>query len=335
MPTAKLTPGIGIAGLLVGLGLAATGLSARETAQLGPYVVNEAPLADGWRRAHFEDTTVLSELSERATRELTTEILIFAAFLRATCPEAAMPPGTRMRIVICRDHPSLATFSATRDTVASVAAGRDALIVVDASDHNHLNRAAKRQWARCGLITNSRGGRPLWEVFGWAELLGAALVTADDVEVGYPPHRYEGIHYPHHVTNFQFGVGYGQFGPLDRMFARTALPTDPDERYAFEMQAAAFVHQCRFGLAYRKWREPYEVFVRRLASEPYSEKLFQECFHLSTRDAQWAANDYLFGSEFRYETVRYRHHFQPSFEVALATVKEVADARTFCAPLRR
>jgi hypothetical protein len=74
--------------------------------------------------------------------------------------------------------------------------------------------------------------------------------------------------------------------PMDRFFAVTAK--DPEAADAFfdptwAKQAYAFVHMCQFRRDAR-FKAPFADFVRRLAQEPPSEQLFQECFGLSYQE---------------------------------------------------
>jgi hypothetical protein len=70
--------------------------------------------------------------------------------------------------------------------------------------------------------------------------------------------------------------------PMDEFFAVTAdspAALNPIGNSLWAKQAYAFVHLCQFR-ADGRFRQPFDRFVRRLAREPLTEALFQECFGL-------------------------------------------------------
>lgn len=82
---------------------------------------------------------------------------------------------------------------------------------------------------------------------------------------------------------FPLVLARAQLLPLDHFFAVSAASPsarNPLGNSLWAKQAYAFVHMCQFR-ADAKFKQPFETFVRRLATEPQSEALFQECFGLS------------------------------------------------------
>lgn len=71
--------------------------------------------------------------------------------------------------------------------------------------------------------------------------------------------------------------------PMDAFLAITADAKEVRQPFVnceWLMQAYAFVHMCEFGLDGR-FKKPFVAYVKRLSSEPPTEKLFRECFGLS------------------------------------------------------
>ncbi len=104
---------------------------------------------------------------------------------------------------------------------------------------------------------------------------------------------------------FSVALARRELLPLDTLFAATAHDAEarnPLTDLAWSKLAHAFVHFCRFG-AMGDYEPAFERFVARLADEPPSEALFEECFQLS-----YAEMSKKLSSHIRYTKHRYRRY---------------------------
>jgi hypothetical protein len=291
--------------------------------------------AEGWCYTRTDSTEFLSQLSKKITKNLSDDFVIFQQFVRANFPEAALPATSPFTIVLCTNPKDFRLFAPNAHTTVFQFSNSERLLLVDANAMRleMIERVIRARWLELGYRHQPRN-QPLWQELGTQNLLLALQVTTKNhLEFGFPPFN------PHSkggqvilprgtiipLFSVQFGLGPGDTLPSAQMFTMTRRSPKSAEKsqYKMSMQATAFMHLCLFSAKQRQLRQPYAKFVARLDTAPFSEELFRECFGKSTQEMDWLLYDYIFSSDLKYETKRYRYSPAEAAEVREAKPAEV------------
>jgi hypothetical protein len=199
------------------------------------------------------------------------------------------------------------------DPVASLAANAPS-VEYEIDTYRQLYREYVRY-----LLSQGDGSRPAWLEEGLAQIvmdieltdqalilgkietyrgsaIGGSPVAAEDTDatvasavVGEQP--------------FNMVLQYRSLLPFDQFFKITA--EDEEARHPlgntlWAKQAYAFVHFCLFGEKLQ-YKEALATFVTRLAHEPVSEDLFQQCFHISYAEMKKELRSYILHTRHKYQ----------------------------------
>jgi hypothetical protein len=290
----------GVALLAAASGITPSRAAAPETA--GPVVelpkfevvdTRLLPPPESWRYAEIPGFEILSNISERESRRFVRDFLLLQEVIdaimpglrrvRAPVPTALILTGRGRSfdvfLPVDRADDALGT-----NGIFLQNAERGAIVVDFALTELRLDsentaqadpyRAFYLEYFR-SLIRRQAARPPPWLEEGLVQLLASTEFTTKWISFA------------------QVGDGFGgqKPGDFNRLLAQHGLlPFDalfasepPREGRAYwSAQAYAFVHLCLYGLNQR-YQKPFLQFASRLANEPASERLFQECFGQSYR----------------------------------------------------
>jgi hypothetical protein len=296
-----------------------------QTVELPAFEVAGKFPAEGWVYSRLGSTEILSELPAKETRAFADDFVTFREFVQAQYPEAAPPPEQRVLVVLCNRTAGYRGFGGSPDNDSKTLSAEHGFILIDASQLtvDQYLKAARRRLVAVGFQSHAAGRYPLWRELGMREILAQVRIGDNRLEIGYPPFFSEGTRTP---------GGWNQFNnnmvlPMDTVFTVTReIPgfggRDTSQFWNLYAQSTAFSHMCLFGVRYRKFREPYQKFITRLETEPFSAKLFQECFEMDLAEMNRVLRQYATGgTSMKYETRSYK--FPPTSAVEVRPARPI------------
>ena len=287
-----------------------------EVVELPTYHVVEArelPPPEAWLYGRIAGFEVLSNASERATRQLVGDFQWFHQAVGLVWPGVQLPGSVPTALIICGRGGQFEAFvpaSQRRDDRAiaglTLRAGEQSALVVDyeksgldfgeggsavtvaglvpggaagggaiggASVVTDPYRQLYREYIRF-LLAGVEPPAPFWFEEGIAQIFMAMEVTRTTITVGK-------VEDPNVAGSSDFNVvlAHGRILPMEELFAVTRdSPTAlNEEAFGWAKQCHAFVHWGLYGNEGRN-QKAFITFLRRLNREPLTEALFTECF---------------------------------------------------------
>jgi hypothetical protein len=308
---------------------------------------------EAWKHAQLGDFEVLSQASEKATKEFTTSFWRFQAVFQDLFPLVKNLPQLPLTLVLCSSHDKfdeLVRNASTGTTGRSSYFATDAdqgVIVVDLQPRVDL---AAPGMSGADLIAANSGGDdmssleadptqsaalnsdqlldreyihfmlsrftprpPVWFAEGLAQLYSRLGIDKDTYQFG----------------NLDAALGHyftqRQMMPLEKFFA---VSYDSPEflqpiNGMFPAESLAFVHFCLYR-GEGKYQKPLFELVRRAGREPITEKIFKEVFNLDYTDMLIKLRGYVDGVTYTSKSVALPHPLvNPTTELREATDAEV------------
>jgi hypothetical protein len=294
------------------IALSNTAFAAAEgIVELPAYTVTETrelPPPERWSYAKIDGFEVLSNSSDRATRDLVQYFRRFSQALDVVWPGARRAGDLPTALVICgrggkfdefvpsagfqqfdRGTISLALRSAEQSAIVvdyeakvlDIALPGDLAKEFEVDAHQQLSREYVRF-----LFGGSQAPFPAWFVEGVAQILMAMEVSKTTITVGRleDPNLVQlpGVEVTEWDRSFNGALKNRALMPMDRLLGVTQ---DSEEvrnpiGSTWAKQSAAFVHWGLYGFG-AKNQKAFLQFVMRSSREPVTEELFRECFKLS------------------------------------------------------
>jgi hypothetical protein len=346
--------------LLAGAARLALGRGAEEpvddaVVKLPVYTVTDArdlPPPERWSYARIEGFEVLSNASERNTRDLVQYLQRFAIALDVVWPGVRRPADAPTALVVCGRGSKFVQFVPTgaesqfnRGKVSLTLGARDqAAIIIDyeakmieltpggQTAAENFEADAYQQLAReyiRFLLGGDQARFAPWFVEGIAQILMSMEVSAKQITVG----RLED---PNLVDPMQREWDRGFAGalkgralmPMERLLTMPATAEEARNPIGstWAKQSAAFVHWGLYG-NFRHNQKAFLAFVVRTTREPVSEELFKDCFKFGYAKMAEELTSYVSFTSYKMEEFRARKGEKlpdpPPLELRDATPAEI------------
>lgn len=297
-------------------GIAASSVVAASAAdktvvELPAYTVTETrelPPPERWSYAQFDGFEVLSNASERATRDLVQYFRRFSQALDVVWPGVRRPAESPTALVICgrggkfdQFVPGGAEERHDRGKISLTLQSRDySAIVVDyeakvldialpgaeaTAFEVDAHQQLSREYIRF-LFGGAHTPFPAWFVEGVAQVLMAMEVSKTTITVGRveDPNLVQlpGVEAAEWDRSFNGALKERALIPMEQLLGIRLEAEEVGNPIGstWAKQSAAFVHWGIYGNG-RRNQKAFVQFVLRVTREPISEELFKECFKLS------------------------------------------------------
>lgn len=267
------------------------------------------PPPESWHYATIPGFEILSNISERETKRFVSDFLLLQEAVGVLMPginrgAVAVPTS----LLLCggnhgfdrfmpadRGDDIYSTNSIFFDDpergaiVVDFAVGElqlDATTTVDSDPYRGFYKEYFRH-----LIRHQAGHTPAWFEAGLVEMFSAIdfnkkWITFAQIGDGFGGGK---------DNDFNRMLGQRNLMPLPEMFSREQVTSDA----FWSAQSYAFVHMCLYGRGQR-YQGAFVKFVSRLATEPLSEQLFQECFNKNYKAMALELRGYLGFTDHKY-----------------------------------
>jgi hypothetical protein len=261
------------------------------------------PPPESWHYAEVPGFEILSNTSVRETKRFTREFLLLQEVIKVIMPALAIGRSdVPTTLILCggangfdafvpvnREDDRFSTNALFFDNpehtaiVIDFALGEldlDANTRVEADPYHSFYREYFRY-----LIRRQLGSHPPpWLEEGLVQLFAAVDFDKKWIDFGMIGNGFGDAK----VDDFNERLHKRWLMPLDQMFAN-----DGTQRDAFwAAQCYGFVHMCLYETG-KPYQKPFIEFVSRLDREPYTEELFQQCFHRTSKQMLMELRGYI------------------------------------------
>jgi hypothetical protein len=322
----------------------------------------ELPAPESWRYAQIPGLEVLSTVSERDTRRFVVDFMRLRQVLEIVWPAITRgPPAQPGMLILCGPGNAFDSFmpagpvgAAARPTSVFLQEADRAAIVVDFVKERFDDRVIPAGTALpaaplpaepvedappagAGFMNENdpfrefylqyfrsvirRGGTaaPPWLEEGLVQVLASVQFSKEEIALG----RLQDGAGGQRPDEFTIRLARQPLLDPDRMFA--AVAPEGGDALTYSPQCYAFVHLCLYG---KKgiYQAPLEKLVRRAATEPVTEKVFQECFGLSYAQMGTLLRSHISYAAHQYIQLRAARGSSLLADVPAFTVREATQA---------